>query len=95
VTSGLGNVFSLWFSDAPPSRYEEAARLVRPDLSQALHLALRREGVVTIPSVWGQLYLSFAHDDEALSRLRQGFDRALSRMPAGWAVAPADTPPNA
>jgi glutamate-1-semialdehyde 2,1-aminomutase len=83
VTSGLGNVFSLWFSEAPPGRYDEAARLVRPELSQALHLALRREGVVTIPSVWGRMYLSFAHDVEALSQLRQGFDRALSQLREG------------
>lgn len=68
-TAGIGSVFSLWFADRPPTRYDQAKPLIRADLSAALHLELRRHGVVTIPSPWGRIFTSFAHsaaDDAAV-----------------------------
>ncbi|WP_421991289.1 aminotransferase class III-fold pyridoxal phosphate-dependent enzyme [Roseococcus sp.] len=79
-TSGYGDVFSLWPSATPPRDYAEAQRMLRPDWSQALHLALRREGVLVMPSGYGRLYLSFAHDAEAMEMLERGFARAAIAM---------------
>jgi glutamate-1-semialdehyde 2,1-aminomutase len=86
-TSGLDSVFSLWFSAEPPTRYEEAKRLLRPGLSLALHQALRREGVVVMPSPWGRMFLSMAHDDADLQHVSQAFGRAapsLMAVAASW-----------
>jgi glutamate-1-semialdehyde 2,1-aminomutase len=72
-TGGYGSVFSLWFSPEAPTRYEQAKNLLRPEASAALHLALRRLGVVTIPGGWGRIFLSFAHDDRALDVTAESF----------------------
>jgi glutamate-1-semialdehyde 2,1-aminomutase len=69
VTSGFANVFSLWFADRAPRTYDEAHRLARPDLSLALHLGARRAGALIMPSCYGRLYLSFAHDAAAIAEL--------------------------
>ncbi len=82
TTSGFGSVFSLWFSTPPPSRYEAAAALARPDLSEALHFDLRRNGVVAIPGPWGRIFLSFAHEGDALETTREAFERAAERLAA-------------
>jgi glutamate-1-semialdehyde 2,1-aminomutase len=60
-TCGVGSVFSLWFADRPPTRYAQAKTLTRPDYSTELHLELRRQGVVTIPSPWARIFTSFVH----------------------------------
>ena len=75
-TSGYGSVFSLWFASAPPGDYERAHRLADPARAGRLHAALRRHGVIVMPSAWGRLYVSFAHDDEALGILRDAFRQA-------------------
>jgi glutamate-1-semialdehyde 2,1-aminomutase len=79
-TAGVGSVFSLWFSDQPPTRYTEASALARPDLSLRLHLELRRQGVVTIPGPFGRIFLSFAHDDPTIDRVAEAFDRAAGAV---------------
>lgn len=73
VTSGFGSVFSLWFASTPPMSYEAAHRLADTDRAMALHLALRAAGVLTMPSPWGRIYVSFAHDDQAVGLLRDAF----------------------
>lgn len=88
ATSGLGSVFSLWFAPQAPTRYAQARALLRPALSLELHAALRREGVVTLPSGWGRMFLSFAHGDAELEFALQAFGRAARAVPAG-AAAPA------
>ena len=68
-TSGMGSVFSCWFSETVPAEYETAVRLARPDLSLALHAGFRRQGVLVMPSCYGRLYISFAHDDGVLDTM--------------------------
>lgn len=79
-TSGLGSVFSLWFAGRAPTRYEEAKALLQPERSLALHMALRREGVLTMPSGWGRLFLSFAHDDADVDFALAAFGRAAQAL---------------
>ncbi len=68
-TSGFGTVFSLWFSDKPPLNYDEASVLANPRLSKLLYLEARRAGALIMPSSFGRLYVSFAHDAEAMAQL--------------------------
>ncbi len=75
-TTGYGSVFSIWFADEAPDDYETAARLAAPQLSLRLHLELRRHGVLVMPSAYGRLYLSFAHDDAAFASMENAFVRA-------------------
>ncbi|AXL53975.1 glutamate-1-semialdehyde aminotransferase (plasmid) [Paraburkholderia caffeinilytica] len=79
-TSGYGNVFSIWFSDEPPATYDEGLVLVNNELSMALHLHLRREGILIMPSPYGRMYLSFSHDDGVVEEMKQIFDRVAEAM---------------
>ncbi len=69
ATSGYGSVFTIWFAETPPTTYAEALALQRPDLTAELHLALRRRGVLTMPSPLGRWFLSAAHDDAVIEAL--------------------------
>jgi glutamate-1-semialdehyde 2,1-aminomutase len=75
-TSGYGTVFSLWFAEDVPTEYDTASRLAAPQSSLRLHLELRRHGLLVMPSAFGRLYLSFAHDAEALGIMRHAFTQA-------------------
>ncbi len=77
-TSGYGTVFSLWFAPTPPATYETAEYLASTERSMALHLRLRQQGVLTMPSPWGRIYTSFSHDDEAWGILRTAFGKAAA-----------------
>jgi glutamate-1-semialdehyde 2,1-aminomutase len=88
-TSGFGSVFSLWFAAEAPRSYAEALGLVRPDLTLMLHEELRRRGVLVMPMAWGRLFLSFAHDGEALAQARQAFDAAAQAVAKRAAALPA------
>lgn len=79
-TSGYGNVFSIWFAEEAPSDYETARQLADPARSMQLHLALRRHGVLAMPSPYGRIYTTFAHDDEAFAILHDAFSAAASEM---------------
>lgn len=70
-TSGFGTVFTLWFAPRPPTTYIEAAELARPELTLQWHIALRRRGVLTMPSAFGRVFLSFAHDDAVCADLAE------------------------
>jgi len=81
-TSGVGSVFSLWFAAKPPTRYDAAKPLIRADLSSELHLELRREGVVTIPSPWGRIFTSFAHSAADSAAVVEAYRRAAGKLAA-------------
>lgn len=79
-TAGYGSVFTIWFNSAVPATYEEALAGSRPDLSLQLHLALRRNGVVTMPSAFGRMFLTPAHDDGVLGHIGDAVARCLSEL---------------
>lgn len=81
-TSGIGDVFSLWFAATPPTRYEEAKPLIRAELSAELHLELRRQGVVTIPSGWGRIFTSFAHGAADYAAVVEAYRAAARKLAA-------------
>lgn len=80
-TSGADMVFTLWFADTPPRLYETAAALIQPELTMDLHMALRRQGVMTMPQPFGRFYLSFAHDDAVIDAMVEAMERAVRSMP--------------
>ena len=86
-TSGYGSVFSLWFAPEVPTDYAAARRAAHPHLSNALHLALRRQGVLAMPSPYGRLYLSFSHHEEALAAMRVAFVEAAHQLTSGRTTA--------
>jgi glutamate-1-semialdehyde 2,1-aminomutase len=79
-TAGIGSVFSLWFASRPPTRYDQARPLLRPDLSAELHLELRRRGVVTIPSGWGRIFTSFVHGSDDRGAVVEAYRVAARRL---------------
>lgn len=81
-TSGYGNVFGIWFGTQAPSTYDDACRIADPAQSLALHRELRREGLLVMPSPYGRLYLSFAHDAAIASQMLDAFERAVPRFAA-------------
>jgi glutamate-1-semialdehyde 2,1-aminomutase len=87
ATSGIGSVFSLWFADRSPTRYGEAKSLIRAEFSAALHLELRRQGVVTIPSPWGRIFTSFAHGPADHAAVVDAYRQAAAKLAAGSAGA--------
>jgi glutamate-1-semialdehyde 2,1-aminomutase len=79
-TSGIGSVFSLWFADQVPTRYDQAKSLIRIEQSAQLHLELRRNGVVTIPSAWGRIFVSFAHGVEECAAVAEAYRKAAGKL---------------
>lgn len=79
-TTGYGSVFTLWRSATPPLTYAEAVQVADSDWTLALHKALRRQGVTTMPFAFGRVYLTFAHDEEALQMLLDGYKAAIALL---------------
>jgi glutamate-1-semialdehyde 2,1-aminomutase len=79
-TSGYGSVFTLWPAAEPPRTYAEAAQLANGDWTLALHMALRRAGVITMPFAFGRLYLTFSHNEESLQALLDGYKTAIASL---------------
>ncbi len=79
-TSGYGTVFTPWFTASPPRDYAGAVACLDPARTERLHAALRRHGVVTMPSPFGRLYLSFAHDDAVEAEMVEAFAAAASAL---------------
>jgi glutamate-1-semialdehyde 2,1-aminomutase len=79
-TTGYGSVFTLWHSAEAPQDYAQAARVADSDWTLALHKALRRHGVMTMPFAFGRVYLTFAHDAEALQALLEGYRAAIASL---------------
>jgi glutamate-1-semialdehyde 2,1-aminomutase len=82
-TSGLGTVFSTWFDRDQPASYAEAIRKADARRSFDLHLKMRRRGALTMPSPFGRIFLSAAHDEAVVSE--------LAGMFAGAALSMAET----
>ena len=70
ATSGYGSVFTVWFGAQAPADYDAAQTMIDTERSLSLHLALREAGMLVMPSPYGRLYVSFAHDDEAFEAMR-------------------------
>ncbi|MER8671984.1 aminotransferase class III-fold pyridoxal phosphate-dependent enzyme [Mesorhizobium sp. M1156] len=83
TTTGLGMVFTPWYASNPPKTYEDATSIANPGLSVALHLALRRAGIMTMPQAFGRFYLSFSHDDAVCDEMAQAFRQAVDSLPTG------------
>ena len=79
-TAGYGTVFTPWFTAEPPRDYAAAIAAVDGGRTERLHAALRRHGVVTMPSPFGRLYLSFAHDDAAEAEMVEAFEAAAAAL---------------
>jgi glutamate-1-semialdehyde 2,1-aminomutase len=79
-SSGHGNVFSLWPAHRAPATYGEARAIANNEFSLRLHLALRRHGLLVMPSPYGRLYLSFAHTDEVVDEMKTAFRLAAKDM---------------
>lgn len=78
--NGFGSVFSVWFGPTAPSNYDAAERMADPGRSMALHLHLRAHGMLAMPSPYGRMYVSFAHDDEAFGLMRAAVAAAAQAM---------------
>ena len=79
-TSGHGSVFSLWFTPTPPATYAQAVALADAPRSLALHLALRRHGVMTLRSPFGRMFLSAAHGDAEIDATLAAFAAAAPEL---------------
>lgn len=79
-TSGYGNVFGLWPAERAPRDFDEAARIANSGFSKALHLELRRAGLLLMPSPYGRLYLSFDHTDAVVEEMKAAFEQAVGRL---------------
>ncbi|NAT59745.1 aspartate aminotransferase family protein [Pseudomonas syringae pv. actinidifoliorum] len=79
-TTGYGAVFTLWPSAVPPKTYAEAAQKADSEWTLALHKALRRERVMTMPFAFGRIYLTFAHHEEALHAVLDGYKAAIASL---------------
>ncbi|WP_062209091.1 aminotransferase class III-fold pyridoxal phosphate-dependent enzyme [Aureimonas sp. AU12] len=75
-TTGFGTVFTPWPGRRVPQTYAEATAAVDPAFTLALHHALRRHGVISMPAPFGRHYLSTAHDREAVDLLLSAFQGA-------------------
>jgi glutamate-1-semialdehyde 2,1-aminomutase len=84
-TSGYGSVFSLWFADAPPADYRAAEALADAPRSLALHLALRRCGVMTLRSPFGRMFLSAAHGEADVDQTIAAFAQVAGEIAEGVA----------
>ncbi|RWX58197.1 hypothetical protein EN780_37745 [Mesorhizobium sp. M4B.F.Ca.ET.089.01.1.1] len=91
TTTGLGMVFTPWYASNPPKTYEDATSIANPGLSVALHLALRRAGIMTMPQAFGRFYLSFSHDEEVCDEMAQAFRIAVSSLPIEADRIPPET----
>ena len=79
-TSGYGNVFAIWPSAHAPTTYAEAAAFGDAGFSQALHLALRAQGLLVMPSQYGRIYLSFEHSDAVVEQMNHAFEAAAVQL---------------
>lgn len=78
--TGFGNVFTIWLGEQSPESYKESLAIANNDFSRDLHLELRREGVLIMPSPYGRIYISFEHDEDVLQEMLESFRKALPRL---------------
>ncbi len=82
--SGVGGMFQLWFSDAPPRDYREGHAIAEASPFFALHAELRARGVIIQPPQEGLFLLSAAHTDDDIDKV---LEVAAEAMPAVAAAA--------
>lgn len=80
TTSGADVAFTPWLSDRAPGTYPDAAGLVRPEWTRALHLELRRAGLLMMPQAFGRLYLAAAHGDAEIAAMAAAISSAVTAM---------------
>ncbi|KRW59701.1 aspartate aminotransferase family protein [Pseudomonas sp. TTU2014-080ASC] len=80
TTSGYGSVFTIWLGDVEPTSYNQAAEIANTEFSKALHLALRKSGVLMMPSPYGRIFLSFEHTDSVIEEMKQAFSVAAKEI---------------
>lgn len=73
-------MFAIWPSARAPSTYAEAAAFGDAGFSQALHLALRAQGLLVMPSQYGRIYLSFEHNDAVVEQMTRAFEAAAVQL---------------
>lgn len=82
VTSGYGTVFTVWRGTEPPTTYKQATEMVDPAFTTAMHLALRRAGLMSMFNPYGRHYISARHDDEVLGACAEAFRQAAKSIAA-------------
>lgn len=80
TTSGFGSVFTVWFDSVAPATYLEATDRLDEEMSRRLHVALRHGGVLAMPSAFGRVYLSAAHDDGIVDEMAGIFRAAAGAL---------------
>lgn len=80
--SGFPGAFSIWFSTAPPKTYDEALTLVQRKAIYFLYEELRRQDIVTLPTPWGRLFVSFAHGDAEVAATVAAYAKAAKALKA-------------
>ncbi|MEV1010148.1 glutamate-1-semialdehyde 2,1-aminomutase [Streptomyces sp. NPDC049881] len=68
VVSGAGNMFSVFFTDAPVTDFE-GAKAQRTDRYTAFFHAMLEQGVYLPPSAFEAWFVSTAHDAQAMERI--------------------------
>jgi glutamate-1-semialdehyde 2,1-aminomutase len=76
----IGSILWLVLQDGtPPRRYED----IRPEAAEiyaALHVALLDRGVYIAPSAYEVMFVSLAHDEEAITETVRAFDEAVQEI---------------
>ncbi|WP_158784092.1 aspartate aminotransferase family protein [Pantoea sp. BAV 3049] len=77
ASSGYGTVFTFWQQATAPETYAQAVAAADHQWSMALHVALRRQHILSMPSAFGRFYLSFSHDQQAVDLLAAACSQAI------------------
>ncbi len=77
ASSGYGTVFTFWPQACAPENYAQAVAAADHDWSLAIHLALRQQQILSMPSAFGRYYLSFSHDQQATDALASACSAAI------------------
>ncbi len=75
--SGVGGMFQLWFSAAPPRDYREAYAIAQASPFFAMHVNLRANGILTQPPQEGLFLSSGAHTDDDIDRTLEAAGDAM------------------
>lgn len=82
ATSGYGTVFTVWRGKNPPGNYKEAAQRADSSFAAALHMALRRAGLMSMFGAYGRYYISARHDESVLMECAEAFRQAAKSLTA-------------
>lgn len=79
-TSGFGQVFTVWPTEAAPRSYAQAQACFDQGFIMAMHRHLRDAGLLSMAPPFGRHYLSAAHDREILGAMELAFDVCAGTM---------------